>query len=127
MTVSATAQQLHGFWRLVSPSADGMLCYHPSGAMSVQSAPRSPRPRAGASPTPGEALVALDGYVAYFGTWKIDETARTITHHQEATVQPGGASPLVRRYEFKTPDTLILRPIDRDGEIVWQRIVETKR
>ncbi len=122
MTSSKTVQQFHGFWRLVSPVADGMLCYHPSGAMSVQSAPRSPRPRAGVAPTPGEALAALDGYVAYFGAWSIDETAGTVTHRQEATVQPGSPAALVRRYKFNTPDTLVLRPIDRDGEIIWSRM-----
>lgn len=101
-----------------------MLCYHPSGEMSVQSAPRKPRHRAGAKPTSAEALAALDGYVAYFGTYTIDETARTVTHHQRSTLQPGTPTPLVRRFEFTSPDRLVLRPIDRDGEIVWQRIPE---
>ncbi len=115
-------QHFHGFWRLVSREADGMLCYHPSGAMSVQSAPRKPRPRVGDRPTPAEALAALDGYVAYFGTYTIDETARTVTHRPVGTVQPGPATPLVRAFELVGPDRLVLRPVDRPGEIVWERI-----
>lgn len=118
---TSTQRCLHGLWRLVSPNADGMLCYHPSGAMSVQSAPRKPRPRAGVRPTATEALAALDGYVAYFGTYTIDEATQTVTHHQTGTVQPGGTSALVRAYELRG-DRLILRPVDRPGEIVWERI-----
>ena len=121
MKTPATERFL-GFWRLVSPISDGMICYHSSGEMSVQTAPRKPRPRAGDKPTPQEALAAIDGYVAYFGTWSIDEAARTVTHHQRATVQPGALAALLRRYEFIEPDRLILRPVDKDGEIVWQRI-----
>jgi hypothetical protein len=116
------ARRLHGAWRLVSPNSDGFLYYDPSGQMSVQSAPRRARPRAGDKPTPAEALAALDGYVAYFGTYTIDETARTVTHHQLATVQPGTPAPLVRAYELVGNDRLILRPVGRPGEIVWQRI-----
>ncbi len=122
MTGSSTEKRFHGAWRLVSPVSDGIIYYDPSGQMSVQTATRKPRPRAGDKPTPAEALAALDGYIAYFGTWTIDEAARTVTHHQVGTVQPGGATSLVRAYEFVAPDKLILRPVGRDGEIVWQRI-----
>jgi hypothetical protein len=118
------ARRFHGAWRLVSPDAEGFLYYDPSGQMSVQSAPRRFRPRAGDKPTPAEAIAALDGYVAYFGTYTFDEAARTVTHHQLATVQPGAPSPLVRAYELVGDDRLILRPVGRAGEIVWQRIGE---
>ena len=120
--MSPATERFVGFWRLVSPISDGMICYHPSGEMSVQTAPRKMRPRAGDKPTPDEALAAIDGYVAYFGTWAIDEAARTVTHHQRATVQPGRPVALVRRYEFVAPDRLILRPVDKEGAIVWQRL-----
>ncbi len=116
------AERFHGAWRLVSAVSDGIICYDPSGLMSVQTATRKPRPRAGEKATAAEALAALDGYIAYFGTWTIDEQARTVTHHQVGTVQPGGNSALVRAYEFVAPDRLILRPVGRTGEIVWQRI-----
>ena len=117
------AQRFHGAWRLVSPTSDGMLVYHPSGEMTVQTAQRRERPRAGDKPTAAEALNAIDGFVSYFGTYTIDEQARTVTHHQRATVQPGAPAALVRAYEFASDDRLILRPIGRTGEIVWERIV----
>jgi len=115
-------KRLLGAWRLVSPIADGMLCYEQSGQMTVQSAPRKARPKAGEQPTPEEALAALNGYIAYFGTYTIDETARTVTHHRIASVQPGPPTALVRSYEFVGEDRLILRPVGRSEEIVWQRI-----
>ena len=119
---SSIARRFHGAWRLVSPVADGMLCYDSSGEMIVQSAPRRERPRSGEQPTPAEALAALDGHVAYFGRYSVDEKAGTVTHHQRATVQPGKAVDLVRAYEFVGADRLVLRPVGRAGEIVWERI-----
>jgi hypothetical protein len=122
MQPNSIQRRFHGAWRLVSPDAEGFLYYDPSGQMSVQSAPRRARHRAGDKPTPAEALAALDGYVAYFGTYSIDVTARTVTHYQLATVQPGAPADLVRAYELVGDDRLILRPVGRPGEIVWQRI-----
>lgn len=116
------ARRFVGAWRLVSETADGMLTYDPSGAMSVQSAPRRVRSRAGATPTPAEALHAIEGYVAYFGTYTIDEAAGVVTHHRVGNVQPGPADDLVRSFEFAAGDRLILRPVGGVGEIVWQRV-----
>ena len=121
-TPSDTAQRFVGAWRLNSPMEVGMLCYDGSGHMVVQSAPERSRLRAGTQPTPAEALDALDGYVAYFGTYTIDETASTVTHHQAETVQPGGAVDLVRAYEFQSDARLILRPVEGGDDLVWERI-----
>ena len=121
-TPSDTAQRFVGAWLLISPTENGMIYYDGSGLeknvdslsphMIVQSAPKRSRPRAGTKPTPAEALDALDGYVAYFGTYTIDEAASTVTHHQADTVQPGSAVDLVRAYEFQSDTHLILRPVE---------------
>ena len=50
---------------------------------------RPRRRRAGDKPTGDEAKAALDGHVAYFGTYSLDERARTVTHHRHGSVQPG--------------------------------------
>ena len=121
--INQIVPRFHGAWRLVSPVSDGILYYHPGGQMSVQTAPRRDRPRAGTKPTPAEALAAIDGYVGYFGTWSIDESVATVTHHQLATVQPGPRTDLVRTYEFVSDTRLILRPVGATGEIVWERIL----
>ena len=36
----------------------------------------------------GGIQAALDDYIAYFGTYSVDEQARTVTHHRSGSVQP---------------------------------------
>ena len=121
-TPSDPAPRFVGAWLLISPTENGMIYYDATGHMIVQSAPKRSRPRAGTEPTPAEALDALDGYHAYFGTYTIDEAASTVTHHQVETVQPGGAVDLIRAYEFPSDTRLVLRPVEGGDDIVWERI-----
>jgi hypothetical protein len=130
---SEVAQRFCGAWRYVGTTVDGkprpgrganpkgLIHYDPSGYMSVQVAPDRERKKAGSTPTPEEAQAALVEYTAYFGTYTIDETAGTVTHHREGSVQPGDAPEVVRCYEF-AGDRLILRPPGTTHEIVWERI-----
>jgi hypothetical protein len=76
---------------------------------------------AGAEPTPEEAKAALADYVSYFGTYSVDARAGTVTHHRQASVQPGPLTDYVRAYEF-AGDRLILRPVGTTQEVVWERI-----
>jgi len=127
------ARRLHGAWRYLASTTDGkpvpgrganpagIIYYDPSGAMVVQVAPDKERAKAGAAPTPDESQAALAGYVAYFGTYTVDERARTVTHHRQASVQPGDVADLVRGYEF-TGDRLVLRPPGTTYEVIWERI-----
>ena len=55
----------------------------------------------GRRPTPDEALAALDGHIAYFGTYTIDEPAQTVTHHRIGSVQPGDTADLVRKFTIE--------------------------
>jgi hypothetical protein len=121
---------LHGAWRYVDatldgkstrPNGKGMIYYAPSGAMVCQVAPGSAVKKAGAKPTPDEALAALDGYIAYFGTFTIDERARTVTHHRQGSVQPGDTADLVRKFIIDG-DKLTLNPPGTTYEVIWQRI-----
>ncbi len=127
------ARRFLGAWRYVGSTIDGkprpgrganpkgIICYDPSGHMSVQVAPDRKRGKAGSEPTPEEAKAALADYIAYFGTYSVDEHARTVTHHRHASVQPGDVGELVREYEF-SGDRLILRPLGTTHEVVWERI-----
>jgi hypothetical protein len=99
----------------------GMIYYGPQGEMAVQIAPDVERKKAGAVMTPEEAFVAVKDYIAYLGTYTVDENAGTVTHHRHAALQPGDASPLVRRCEF-VGDRLTLRPPDSTLEVIWERI-----
>jgi hypothetical protein len=98
-----------------------MIYYSAGGHMAVQIAPDRERKKAGREPTPEEAKAALTDYIAYFGTYTIDERAGTVTHHRAASIQPGDVAAVVRAYEFKG-DRLILRPPNSKQEIAWERI-----
>src|ERR1041385_4313155 len=89
---SEVAKKIVGAWRYVGTTIDGkpkprgdnpkgMIYYGPHGEMSVQIAPDVERRKAGAVMTPDEAKIAVSDYIAYFGTYTIDEKAGTVTHH----------------------------------------------
>jgi hypothetical protein len=131
------AQRLSGTWRLTSYHATspadlgrganptGLLYYDNTGHMAAQIMPDRPRPKyAAAAPTPEEAKAALTGYSAYFGTYRVDEAAHTVTHHRLGSIIPGDVGgDFVRRYEFVGADRLVLTPLEGPGrQITWDRI-----
>jgi hypothetical protein len=127
--VSAT-HPLHGAWRYVDatmdgkstrPNGKGIIYYAPTGEMTCQVSPGSTVAKAAAKPTPDEALAALDGYIAYFGTFSIDERAQTVTHHRLGSVQPGDTADLVRKFTIDG-DKLILNPPGTSYEVHWKRL-----
>lgn len=131
------AKRIIGTWRLVSivengqpdpkrgAHPTGVIYYDRSGQMAVQIMPERPRPKYTRSePTPDEAKAALLGYVAYFGTYTLDERARTVTHHRQGSINPGDVGvDAVRRYEFSPRDRLILTPVENPARhLTWERI-----
>jgi hypothetical protein len=132
MTESEVAKKLLGAWRYVGTRINGanldrgadpkgMIYYGPRGEMAVQIAPDVKRTRAGAVMTPQEAFAAVQDYIAYFGTYTVDEGAGTVTHHRHDSLQPGDSGDLVRRYELNG-DRLILRAPNSTLEVTWERI-----
>ena len=132
MTDGEGANKLLGAWRYVGTRIDGgnwdrganpkgMIYYGPQGEMAVQIAPDVKRARAGAVMTPQEALTAVKDYIAYFGTYTVDEAAGTVTHHRQDSLQPGDRGDLVRRYELNG-DRLVLRAPNSTLEVTWERI-----
>jgi hypothetical protein len=124
----SAAQRLIGAWRYVGTRINGgdwdrgknpkgMIYYGPHGKI----APDVERKRAGPVMTPEEAFTALKDYIAYFGTYTVDETAGTVIHHRHDNLQPGEGGDLVRRYEF-AGDRLVLRPPNSTMEVTWERI-----
>ena len=144
------ARRLVGAWRLVSFETNdqemrqfrgarptGLIIYDATGHMSVQIMPDRARPRftgpvsgafTGPRPTAGEALEALSGYTAYFGTYTVDEKARSVTHQRVGNLNPGALGDFVRRYEFLGDGRLALVPLDRQevrtSRLVWERITQ---
>ncbi len=131
------ANKFIGSWKLVAITSDGkitawrgakptgLITYHESGWMAAQIQPdRAPVGMAGASPTGDEALRALYGYTAYFGTFSVDETAKVITHHRKGCISPGWqAHPNFQRaYVFEGDDRVLLRPLGNKNELIWERL-----
>ena len=132
MTDGEVANKLLGAWRYVGTRINGgnwdrgadpkgMIYYGRHGEMAVQIAPDVKRTRAGAVMTPQEAFTAVKDYIAYFGTYTVDEAASTVTHHREDSLQPGDNGDLVRRYELNG-DRLTLRAPNSTLEVTWERI-----
>ena len=129
------AARLVGIWRLVSITTDGQvnpdrggkptgyIFYTASGEMGAMIQPdRAPIRTAGKEPSGVEAQAALKGYTAYFGPYTIDDKAKIITHHRNATVQPGQEVVALRHYQFETNDRLILGGVGTKNRNVWERI-----
>lgn len=128
---SEISRRFIGTWRLVSIESDtpnpnrgprrGMIYYDSTGHMAVQIRPDRARSSWTGRPTPEQALDAITGYTAYFGTYTVDEEAQTITHHREGSLAPGRVD-FVRGYEFVPGDRLILSPVNSTTHLTWERI-----
>ena len=112
-----------GTWRLVSDTTTGIMIYDSLGNMAAQVMPNRVRRKYAASePTPEEAKDALTGYLAYFGTYSVDEHTRTVTHHRKGSINPGQVGDnVVRAYVFESNDRLVLIPAGSTNKIVWER------
>ena len=112
-----------GTWRLVSDTTTGIMIYDDLGNMAAQVMPnRARRKYAAAEPTPEEAKDAITGYLAYFGTYTVDEQARIVTHHRKGSINPGQVGDdVVRAYVFESNDRLVLTPAGSNNKIVWER------
>jgi hypothetical protein len=117
------APRFIGTWRLVSQTQTGIMIYDSLGNMAAQVMPnRARRKYAAAEPTPEEAKDAITGYLAYFGTYSVDEQARIITHHRKGNINPGQVNDdVVRTYVFESNDRLVLTPAGSNNKIVWER------
>jgi Lipocalin-like domain len=119
----AVAKRLQGAWRYVGTTYDGewrkdrgenppgILIYDPSGHMAVQMVPVKEK----------RASAPMSQFLAYFGTYSIDERAGTVTHHREGDLRADGEIDAVRQYRFED-DRLILSPLGSTQEIIWERI-----
>lgn len=130
---SDPAKRFIGTWRLVSIEGStrssnfgahptGVIHYDATGHMAVQIMPDRPRPTWTGSPTPEQARDTILGYVAYFGTYTIDERAGTVTHRRAGTLSPGPVD-FVRKYEFVAGDRLILTPVGNPTtHLTWELV-----
>jgi hypothetical protein len=115
-------EKLIGAWHLVHidapgpdgksvhiPQPKGMLIYTRDGHMSVQLMYSE-------SAKSLSNDYVLNGYEASFGSYDVDETARTVTHHVQGsnTRDLLVGKDLPRKYEFTADGHLIIRPAKAD-------------
>ncbi|HEY1659611.1 MAG TPA: lipocalin-like domain-containing protein [Candidatus Sulfotelmatobacter sp.] len=124
-------EKLIGAWHLVHidapgpdgksmpvPQPKGMLIYTRDGHMSVQLMyPES------ANTLSNEYV--LNGYEASFGSYDVDETAHTVTHHVQGsnTRDLLVGKDLPRKFEFAADGHLIIRSAraDEHWSVTWDR------
>lgn len=133
--------QLIGHWRLVgteqvrdgeAPVATlgaaplGMISYTPDGHMQAQLTSAA-RPTVRAADATPEQLRDLAQYTAYFGTFTVDEQAKTVTHHRDGTFGPGERD-FVRAIDLRgtrlvlTTPTTVVNGKKRFSRISWERL-----
>jgi Lipocalin-like domain len=66
---------------------------------------------------------AVTGFVAYFGTFRIEEATQTVIHQIEASLAPGWVgTELKRHFRFEAKRLILIRPAsDSSDELVWER------
>jgi hypothetical protein len=148
----SVGQRLIGTWRLVSfvyelangaevnaygARPAGLLVYDANGMMTAQIASLE-RPRFASGDrrtgTRDELHAAVEGYIAYFGTYEVDEAEGYVTHYEQGDVFPNAVGTKQRRYFEIDGDRLVLSvpPVVLGGErmtarVVWERVGPARR
>ena len=61
-------------------------------------------------------------FFSYTGSYDIDETAGTVTHHIEACIAPDWiGTDRVRQFEMLSENRIALRPLEGTSELIWSR------
>lgn len=119
-------------------NSNGYIIYAETGHMGVHIQPKVRRRFAGNIPTGDEALEALRGYTAYFGSFTVNdkESDKFVVHKRFGQMNPGGDVEVRRYYDFETTPNgsirLILTPPPTGGggkaqaarRLVWQRMAD---
>ena len=140
-------EQLIGTWRLVSfeyhlangtaveaygARPAGLLVYDANGLMAAQIMnPDRPRFVSGdrRKGTYEELHAAVEGYIAYFGTYDVNEAEGYVTHTEAGDIFPNAVGTNQRRDVELEGDRLVLSvpPVVLGGErmtalVVWERV-----
>ena len=107
----------------------GRITYDKAGRMSAQLM----RPGRHSSVPSGVGLVAgnastaeirdaVDGFASYFGTFDVDESTKTVTHHVQACLVPSWVgTDLKRTYQFSGNRLTLTATSTSVRELVWER------
>ena len=74
-----------------------------------------------------EVRDAVTGFVAYFGTFDVDEATQTVVHHIEASLFPSWVgTDLKRRFRLDADRLILTRTVpDISDELIWDREAES--
>ena len=111
--------------------ATGMIIYDANGHMSVQMM-RKDRPSFASGDqqkgTPEEIKTALEGYVAYFGDYVIDEDEQAVIHEAKGAMFPNWIGQDQKRFFEFSGDRLTLTTVpiqiggvQLTGTLIWER------
>ena len=140
--------QLLGAWELVSytqiaatggathplgEDAVGSIVYTPQHRMAVNLMRPGRAGWASANPglgTPAEAADAASGYIAYAGSFAVDEAASVVEHHVDISLYPNWIGVVQKRFAHLQGDELVLEApplVDAGGNpftprLRWRRI-----
>ena len=140
----AARNRFIGVWRLIScerRSKDGRVDYpygeKPVGRITYDKAGRMSaqlmRPGRRSTVVPGVSLLsgnasdeeireAVGGFLAYFGTFDVDEAAQTVIHHVHACLVPSWVgTDLKRAYRFTANGLVLTATTTSVVELVWER------
>ena len=112
----------------------GRLTYDAAGRVSAQlmnpgrrtigGPPTRPTTAVARDASPEDMREILAGFLAYFGTFDIDESSHTVIHHVQACLVPSWVGTDLRRaYQFVDSGQLILTASfdQAHNRLVWQR------
>lgn len=119
-------------------NSNGYIIYAETGHMGVHIQPKVRKRFGGNVPTNDEAVEALRGYTAYFGSFAVNdkEQDKYVVHKRFGQINPGGDVEVRRYYDFETTPNgsmrLILTPPPAGGggkaqarrRLVWQRMAD---
>jgi len=145
---SGSAGHLVGTWRLVSrvvtledgtavqdaglgKTPSGYLIYDSSGHVAAQLMRPDRRMAINCGtpdPAPSQNSQSVNGYDAYFGTYAIDETKHTVTHHLEGALSAADVGKnLVREFQISGDKLTIIVRTNSPKEkqirtLTWERV-----
>ncbi|MBM3725119.1 MAG: lipocalin-like domain-containing protein [Acidobacteria bacterium] len=113
----------------------GRITYDREGRMSAQLMHPGRKRLSGDVPGAAAALILIQasaselrelagGFIAYYGTYRVDEPARTVIHRVEACLIPNWVgTDLIRGYQFEGRNrlTLIAETPAVTGRLIWER------
>lgn len=132
-----------GTWKLVSFYAQGSgkdiiypfgkevrgrLIYEPSGRMAVQIMGLRRLRSVSDDKSRDRVRRVVSRYVAYYGSYSVNETKQSITHHVEAALLPEWVgTDLIRHFEcngkyLTLKGLLMLGGVQRKVSLVWERL-----